>query len=163
MSYLALNIIRYLFAVLVPIWFAVVLVCQVLKTRRCFGREGSSLLRLCWIIELGLLCCLLLRCAIVAFMSVAAFNDVEDIMYLSSAHPILLLYLLIGSFTFPFIQNSSTAWRPKQRASGTGSPSAIRRTISSACWVLILRTRRRSECSTASRLIQTLCPQLTAT
>ena len=102
MSYLALNIIRYLFAVLVPIWFAVVLVCQVLKTRRCFGREGSSLLRLCWIIELGLLCCLLLRCAIVAFMSVAAFNDVEDIMYLSSAHPILLLYLLIGSFTFLF-------------------------------------------------------------
>ena len=103
-SYLLLNLIRYLFAILVPVWFAAVLFLQIRKTPCCLCRGASPLAVLCWIIQLGLLACLLLRCAIVAFMSVAAFNDVEDIMYLCSAHPILLLYLLVGSF-FPVCLN----------------------------------------------------------
>ncbi len=107
-SYLVLNLIRYLFAVVVPVWFAAVFVLQIRGARRCFGRGAQPAALLCWLIQLGLFACLMLRCAIVAFMSVAAFNDVEDIMYLSSAHPILLLYLLVGTLSFFAARGSRT-------------------------------------------------------
>lgn len=96
--YAVLELIWGLFALLTPPCFALALFGQLKAARRlpgwAKGRQAAPLLL--WVIQLGLLLAALLRCFIVGFMSVAAFNDVEDIMYLCSAHPILLLYCILG-------------------------------------------------------------------
>ena len=95
-AYFALQAVRFLFTLALPVLFFAALLGQLLRICRAKKQPLSSEERMVYLITFGLFACLLLRCAIVAFMSVAAFNDVEDIMYLSSAHPIALLYAIIG-------------------------------------------------------------------
>ena len=48
------------------------------------------------VIMLGLLGMALLRCAMIAFVEVASFNIGTYIMYLSTVHPLIILYSFIG-------------------------------------------------------------------
>ena len=58
---------------------------------------GAALPRMVWLIELGLLLSIFLRCCMIAYMFVAAFNNVTRIMYLCPAHPLALLYAVLGT------------------------------------------------------------------
>jgi len=51
---------------------------------------------LLWLILLGLLAMALLRCAMIAFMEVAAFDIGTYVMYLSTVHPLLILFAGVG-------------------------------------------------------------------
>ena len=99
-AYKLLTVVQYVFALVTPLGFAAALVWQwkgaAAIVRGIRTKQAPDCLLL-WLIQLGLLLSVLLRCFIVAFMAVAAFNDVGDIMYLSSAHPILLLYAVLGT------------------------------------------------------------------
>ena len=48
------------------------------------------------IVLLGLVGMALLRCAMIAFVEVASFNIGTYVMYLSTVHPLLLLYSVTG-------------------------------------------------------------------
>ena len=48
------------------------------------------------IIMLGLVGMALLRCAMIAFVEVASFNIGTYVMYLSTVHPLIILYCFIG-------------------------------------------------------------------
>lgn len=99
LCYAILEFVRLGFSALTPALFVYCAYFHIrctpflLKTIRQKNFCYESLL---WLMGLGLLLCVFLRCLIVGFMSIAAFNDVEDIMYLCSAHPILLLYCFLG-------------------------------------------------------------------
>ena len=99
-AYFVLQAVRFSFSLVLPVLFFALFLSQLFRMAHQKKHPFSAGERMIFWIEFGLFACLLLRCAIVAFMSVAAFNDVEDIMYLSSAHPIALLYVLIGLFSF---------------------------------------------------------------
>ena len=48
------------------------------------------------IIMLGLVGMALLRCAMIAFVEVASFNIGTYVMYLSTVHPLVILYSFVG-------------------------------------------------------------------
>lgn len=53
---------------------------------------------LVWLIQLGLLLCVLLRCCMVGYLFAASFNPwVGRLMYLCGAHPALLLFCFLGA------------------------------------------------------------------
>ena len=48
------------------------------------------------IILLGLVGMALLRCAMIAFVEVASFNIGTYVMYLSTVHPLIIMYSFVG-------------------------------------------------------------------
>ena len=107
--YLFLELVRAVYAALVPLLFAAALLVWV--------RQGMALLRqrrqkalpqgraLLWALLGGLLGMALLRCFMIAFMEVASFNIGTYAMYLSTVHPLLLLFSAGAVLT---------AWRKNQ-------------------------------------------------
>ena len=107
--YLFLELVRAVYAALVPLLFAAALLVWV--------RQGMALLRqrrqkalpqgraLLWALLGGLLGMALLRCFMIAFMEVASFNIGTYAMYLSTVHPLLLLFSAAAVLT---------AWRKNQ-------------------------------------------------
>ena len=80
----------------IPVMFAIALLWQIKKlladiTEKRFDSE--SMLN---IIMLGLVGMALLRCAMIAFVEVASFNIGTYVMYLSTVHPLIILYCFIG-------------------------------------------------------------------
>ncbi len=88
-----LNLIRAVFTVLLPVFVCAALYWLV---RAPFLRTAGTLLP--WLIALGLFLTALLRCMIVSFVMVTAFNPwVPKIMYLSAVHPLLILFAVFGT------------------------------------------------------------------
>lgn len=101
-AYKLLTAVQWAYAVLLPLAFAAALFCQCRAAAWVFRlrekRPGGELL--VWVLLLGLLLCMVLRCAIIAFMFTASFNSVQHVMYLAAVHPIALLYALLGLAVF---------------------------------------------------------------
>lgn len=94
--YGALNLVRMVYAVALPICLAVALVLlvrrgvELLSLRKTKAiPQGQALL---WVLLLGLLGMALLRCFMIAFVEVASFNIGTYVMYLSTVHPLLILF-----------------------------------------------------------------------
>ena len=80
----------------IPLMFIISLFWQIKKLRAdIFAKkiDGESMLN---IIMLGLLGMALLRCAMIAFVEVASFNIGTYVMYLSTVHPLIIIYSFIG-------------------------------------------------------------------
>lgn len=93
--YSAFDALRWVYAVLGPVLLVWAL------ARQC--RAGLAMLRkkeaaglLLWLVLLGVLGMALLRCAMIAFMEVAAFRIGTYVMYLSTVHPLLITYGVVG-------------------------------------------------------------------
>lgn len=98
-----MEAVRLVYAVGLPVLFVTAVVLQV--------RQGIKLLQLrkqkaiqpgqalLWVLLLGLLAMALLRCFMIAFVEVASFNIGTSTMYLSTVHPLLLLYSGAGILT----------------------------------------------------------------
>ena len=101
--YTGMEGIRLIYEIGVPILFVAVVLLQ--------AKQGFALLRLrkqkaiqpgqalLWVLLLGLLGMALLRCFMIAFVEVASFNIGTSTMYLSTVHPLLLLYSGAGILT----------------------------------------------------------------
>ena len=93
--YTLFNMIQMVYSVAVPIllvWAVVRLVRDAVQMLRRKTADGL----LVWLILLGLVAMALLRCAMIAFMEVAAFNIGTYVMYLSTVHPLLILFAGVG-------------------------------------------------------------------
>ena len=101
--YTGMEGIRLIYEIGVPILFVAAVLLQ--------AKQGFALLRLrkqkaiqpgqalLWVLLLGLLGMALLRCFMIAFVEVASFNIGTSTMYLSTVHPLLLLYSGAGILT----------------------------------------------------------------
>ncbi len=92
-----LRLIQRIYSVLMPLAFVASLFWQIKKLLfdLRFGLlDADSLLN---IIMLGLLGMGLLRCAMIAFMEVSSFGIGTYVMYLSSVHPLYVLYRTLGA------------------------------------------------------------------
>lgn len=99
-----LSVIQLVYSVVLPLAFCAALAGQV-RTGLCLLRMKAEKgipqgLALYWTLLLGLLGMALLRCFMIAFMEVAAFQIGTYVMYLSTVHPLLLLYSTAGNLTF---------------------------------------------------------------
>ena len=91
-----LRIFVQIYRYCIPVMFAISFLWQVKKLRTdIFAKkyDGESMLN---IILLGFLGMALLRCAMIAFVEVASFNIGTYVMYLSTVHPLIILYSFIG-------------------------------------------------------------------
>ncbi len=101
--YTGMEVIRLVYAVGLPVLFVAAVVLQarrgiqLLQLRKQKAiQPGQALL---WVLLLGLLGMALLRCFMIAFVEVASFNIGTSTMYLSTVHPLLLLYSGAGILT----------------------------------------------------------------
>ncbi|MEG0338813.1 MAG: hypothetical protein RR573_02745 [Oscillospiraceae bacterium] len=93
----ALTALSYIYAILLPLMFVCAIIWQILATVQIFKRK-SKLDPIFYILMLGVLLCILLRAFMIAFMFVASFNkNIVHIMYLSSIHPLAIIYSVLGS------------------------------------------------------------------
>lgn len=93
--YLPFGLLRPVYAVLLPLLLGAALVLQVRAAAGMLRAKSTEGL-LPWLVLLGLLGMALLRCAMIAFMEVAAFRIGTSTMYLASVHPLLLVYAVVG-------------------------------------------------------------------
>ena len=98
-----MEAIRLVYAVGLPVLFAAAVVLQIRQGFRLLQlrkqkdiQPGQALL---WVLLLGLVAMALLRCFMIAFVEVASFNIGTSTMYLSTVHPLLLLYSGAGILT----------------------------------------------------------------
>lgn len=89
------NALGRVYAVLMPMLFVLALAAQ-LRRLICMVRTRNADGLLVWVILLGVLGMALLRCAMIAFMEVAAFHIGTYVMYLASVHPLLITYVVAG-------------------------------------------------------------------
>ena len=102
--YLGLEVLRAVYAVALPVAFAAAVALQVKNAAALLGgarkkrpiAPGRGMLAL---LLAGLFAMALLRCFMIAFVEVASFNIGTYAMYLSTVHPLLLLFSAAGILT----------------------------------------------------------------
>ena len=98
-----MEAIRLVYAVGLPVLFAAAVVLQIRQGFRLLQLRKQKAIQpgqaLLWVLLLGLLGMALLRCFMIAFVEVASFNIGTSTMYLSTVHPLLLLYSGAGILT----------------------------------------------------------------
>ena len=91
-----MEAIRLVYAVGLPVLFAAAVVLQIRQGFRLLQLRKQKAIQpgraLLWVLLLGLVAMALLRCFMIAFVEVASFNIGTSTMYLSTVHPLLLLY-----------------------------------------------------------------------
>ncbi|MDL2293550.1 hypothetical protein LJC60_02850 [Ruminococcaceae bacterium OttesenSCG-928-D13] len=101
LRFLALDIIRYVYAALTPLALLAALAWQLLEGARLAKllrrREPTGKAGLLWVLCLGLWLCILLRAFMIAFVTVASFHIGTFVMYLATIHPMMLLVGYIGA------------------------------------------------------------------
>lgn len=104
-AYMGLEAIRLIYMIGLPVLFCLAVWLQakqgllLLKQRKQKAiRPGDALL---WTLLAGLLGMAVLRCFMVAFVEVSSFNIGTYTMYLSTVHPLLILYAAAGILTIP--------------------------------------------------------------
>lgn len=98
--YFGLECIQLVYAVALPLALVAALVLQarhglaLLKQRKNGGiKQGDAML---WTLLLGLFGMAILRCFMIAFMEVSSFNIGTYVMYLSTVHPLFILFAAVG-------------------------------------------------------------------
>lgn len=98
-----LNGLRWLYALVIPVLFVVAVVLQIRRGLQLWALHKEKLVKpgdaMLWTLLLGLLGMALLRCFMIAFMEVSSFGIGTYAMYLSTVHPLLLLYIGAGILT----------------------------------------------------------------
>lgn len=98
-----METIRLVYAVGLPVLFAAAVVLQIRQGFRLLQLRKQKAIQpgqaLLWVLLLGLVAMALLRCFMIAFVEVASFNIGTSTMYLSTVHPLLLLYSGAGILT----------------------------------------------------------------
>ena len=101
--YGGLQLVRWIYAVGLPVLFAAAIVLQVKKGSVLWKQHRQKAIRpgdaLLWVLLVGLLGMALLRCFMIAFMEVASFGIGTYVMYLSTVHPLLILFAAVGILT----------------------------------------------------------------
>ncbi len=121
-AYWVLDAVRYVYALLAPVAFLAALAWQVMACVqmvkaargkrpvgdgiRCTrgseaadtGRPGTGPAWMLWITLLGILLCMVLRAAMIAYVDVSSFTIGTYVMYLASIHPLLVVYSFVGTF-----------------------------------------------------------------
>lgn len=80
----------------IPVMFLISLIWQIKKLLADIGEKKFDNESMLNTVMLGLLGMALLRCAMIAFVEVASFNIGTYVMYLSTVHPLIILYCFIG-------------------------------------------------------------------
>jgi hypothetical protein len=96
--YNVFDTLRLFYVVAVPLLLAAAVVLQIRRAVWMLKHKDAHGLVL-WLVLLGVLGMALLRCAMIAFMEVAAFQIGTYVMYLASVHPLLLTYAVAGTVT----------------------------------------------------------------
>ncbi|MFI3170642.1 MAG: hypothetical protein R3Y06_11920 [Faecalibacterium sp.] len=95
LAYRFFNLFRYFYMVAVPLLFALACYLQGrAMVQMCRAKQWSPLLL--WLILFGVFGMAFLRCAMIAFMEVAAFNIGTYVMYLATVHPLLIIFAVVG-------------------------------------------------------------------
>ncbi len=102
LCYLAFDVIQWVYRLLTPLALAAAAAWQCWEGGLLLGllrkKEKAPQRFLCWLLLLGLLFLILLRAAMIAFVTVTSFQIGTYIMYLASIHPLMILYGFLGSF-----------------------------------------------------------------
>ena len=96
LTHTVLRVFAVIYKICIPAMFLISLCWQIKKLRTdifCRKYDTETVLN---IILLGLVGMALLRCAMIAFVEVASFNIGTYVMYLSTVHPLLILYSFTG-------------------------------------------------------------------
>ena len=98
-----MQAVRMVYRVGLPALFVNAVVMQVRQGLRLLALRKQKAIQpgqaLLWVLLLGLLAMALLRCFMIAFVEVASFNIGTSTMYLSTVHPLVLLYSGAGILT----------------------------------------------------------------
>ena len=101
--YTGMQAIQWLYAIGLPVAFVAALVLQVQRGIQLLALHKQKAIQpgqaMLWVLLLGLLAMALLRCFMIAFVEVASFNIGTYVMYLSTVHPLLLLFSGAGILT----------------------------------------------------------------
>lgn len=98
LAYNILGLIRIVYMVLLLPALVVALLLQLRKGWQMLRRKNGNGLLL-WVILAGVLGMAILRSFMIAFVEVASFNIGTYVMYLSTVHPLLILYAAAGILT----------------------------------------------------------------
>lgn len=97
-AYTVLHWVRNVYAALLPLGLLAALCLQLrLGWRMAKAKNNRGLLL--WLVLAGVLGMALLRAFMIAFVEVASFNIGTYVMYLSTVHPLLILYAAAGVLT----------------------------------------------------------------
>jgi len=91
-----MRVMNVVYKICMPVMFVIALCWQIKKLREDLLNkkfDGESMLNT---VMLGFIGMALLRCAMIAFVEVASFNIGTYVMYLSTVHPLLILYCFVG-------------------------------------------------------------------
>ena len=91
LAYRALGVLRCVYAVLLPLAFVWAVVRHLCALPMVLRRRTAGAV-LPWLLLFGLLAIAALRCGMIAFVEVSSFGIGTSTMYLSTVHPLLLLY-----------------------------------------------------------------------
>ena len=91
LAYRALGVLRCVYAVLLPLAFVWAVVRHLCALPMVLRRRTAGA-ALPWLLLFGLLAMAALRCGMIAFVEVSSFGIGTSTMYLSTVHPLLLLY-----------------------------------------------------------------------
>lgn len=85
-----------IYKICIPVMFIISLLWQIKKLRDDIMNRKFDSESMLNIILLGLVGMALLRCAMIAFVEVASFNIGTYVMYLSTVHPLIIMYSFVG-------------------------------------------------------------------
>lgn len=91
-----LEIFILIYRLCIPVMLVISLLWQIKKLREDIWNKKFDRESMLNIIMLGLVGMALLRCAMIAFVEVASFNIGTYVMYLSTVHPLVILYSFVG-------------------------------------------------------------------
>ncbi len=96
-AYKLMDFLRLFYMVLTPAAF---LLAICLELRRGFAllrqKKGMDDGLLLWLIGVGIILMAVFRCFIIAFVQVASFTIDTYVMYLSTVHPLIILYIVVA-------------------------------------------------------------------
>ncbi|MBR5521427.1 MAG: hypothetical protein IKU54_05465 [Oscillospiraceae bacterium] len=91
-----LRAFNVIYKICIPLMCIIALCWQIKKLREDITRKAFDTESMLNIVMLGLIGMALLRCAMIAFVEVASFGIGTYVMYLSTVHPLLILYGFTG-------------------------------------------------------------------
>lgn len=91
-----LRFMRTVYAVCIPCMLVISVIWQVKQLRKDIMSKHVDSESMLNTVMLGLIAMALLRCAMIAFVEVSSFGIGTYVMYLSTVHPLLILYSVIG-------------------------------------------------------------------
>ncbi len=94
--YKVMDALRLLYMFLTPVAFIAAVIFQLKRIKHL--KDGLNKDTMLWLISFGVIMMAILRCFIIAFVQVASFTIDTYVMYLSTIHPLILLYIALTFF-----------------------------------------------------------------